>query len=143
MPGLQSLLQQASAMQERLVAAQQDLEESRVEGAAAGGVVQATVDGTGQLLALTIDPSVCDPNDVETLADLVVAAVRNAVDNAHRRAADTMGDLSGGFGDALGHDLSTTLGLGASAESPDWPSTSSGAGSPGSVGFAMPNDERG
>lgn len=98
MPDLQALLQQASAMQERLEAAQHELEVQSVEGTAAGGLVHATVSGTGELIGLTINPSVCDPDDPETLADLVVAAVHNAVDTAHRRAADTMGALTGDFG---------------------------------------------
>jgi DNA-binding YbaB/EbfC family protein len=99
MPDLEGLLQQASAMQERLVAAQRELEDARVEGTAGGGLVHATVTGTGELVGLTIDPSVCDPADPETLADLVVAAVQNAVESAHRVAADAMGGLAGGFGD--------------------------------------------
>ncbi len=115
MPDLQSLLQQASAMQERLVAAQHELEDARFEGTSGAGLVHATVTGTGELIGLTLDPSVCDPDDPETLGELVVAAVRNAVDTAHRQAADAMGDLSGGFGEALGTDLSASLGLVAGA----------------------------
>jgi len=141
MPDLQSLLHQASAMQERLMAAQHDLEDARIEGTSAGGVVHATVTGTGELLALRIDSSVCDPDDTETLADLVVAAVRNAVDNAHRQAAETMGDLSGGLGGARGGDLSATLGLGTGAGSPGSGSSGGGAASMPGAGFAMPNDE--
>lgn len=135
MPDLQSLLQQASAMQERLVAAQHELEDARVEGTAAGGLVQATVNGTGELIGLEIDASVCDPTDPETLADLVVAAVRNAVDTAHQRAAEAMGDVSGGLGGALGGDLGTTLGLDLGSGSPG----SDAAGAP-SAGFVMPTD---
>lgn len=102
MPDLQALLQQASAMQERLVDAQHELEDARVEGSSGGGLVHATVSGTGELVGLTIDPSVCDPDDPETLADLVLAAVQNAVDMAHRRAADAMAGVSGGLGGDLG-----------------------------------------
>jgi len=114
MPDLQALLRQASAMQERLVAAQHELEEARVEGTSGGGLVHATVTGTGELIGLTLNPSVCDPDDPETLADLVVAAVQNAVDTAHRSAAATMGDLNGGFGGDLG------AGLGALAGDDGW-----------------------
>jgi DNA-binding YbaB/EbfC family protein len=134
MPDLQSLLQQASAMQERLVAAQHELEESRFEGTSGGGLVHATVTGTGELIGLTLDPSVCDPDDPETLGDLVVAAVRNAVDTAHQGAAETMGDLSGGFGGALGADLSATLGLGTGTDADPGP------GGGASAGFIMPSD---
>lgn len=111
MPDLQALLHQASAMQERLLSAQHDLEEARVEGSSGGGLVHATVSGTGELIALTLDPSVCDPDDPATLADLVVAAVRNAVDNAHQQAGDAMGGLSAGFGGGLGADMGGLGGL--------------------------------
>ncbi len=113
---MQGILEQASAMQAQLVAAQHELAGARVEGTSGGGLVQATVTGTGELVALRIDPEVCDPDDPDTLADLVVAAVHNATDNAQRHAADAMGDLTGGFGGLgadLGADLSSLLGGGA------------------------------
>lgn len=110
MPDLQALLQQASAMQERLVDAQHELEDARVEGSSGGGLVHATVTGTGELIGLTIDPSVCDPDDPETLADLVVAAVQNAVDTAHRQATDAMAGVSGGFGGDLGAGFAALTG---------------------------------
>ncbi len=95
---MQSLLQQATAMQEQLLAAQEELSNARVEGSAGGGLVKATVSGTGDLVDLTIDAEVCDPDDPETLADLVLAAVRDAADNAQRKAAEQMSELTGGFG---------------------------------------------
>lgn len=95
---MQSLLEQATAMQQQLLAAQQELAEARVEGAAGGGAVTAIVSGTGDLLALQIAASVCDPDDTETLADLVVAAVRAATANAQELAAGQMGDLTGALG---------------------------------------------
>src|SRR6476469_8728675 len=102
MPDLQSLLTQASVMQDRMAAAQRELEEARVESSAGGGLVHATVTGTGELIGLTIEPVACDPDDPETLADLVLAAVQSAVDIAHRRAATVMGNISGDFGASLG-----------------------------------------
>jgi nucleoid-associated protein EbfC len=135
MPDLQALLHQASAMQERLVAAQHDLEEARFEGTSGGGLVHATVTGTGELIGLTLDPAVCDPDDPETLGDLVVAAVRNAVDSAQRSAAATMGEVSGGLGGALGADLTATLGLGSGGIADAGPRGGSGAG------FVMPLDD--
>lgn len=95
---MQSLLQQATAMQEQLLAAQEELSNARVEGSSGGGLVKATVSGTGDLVDLTIDAQVCDPDDPETLADLVLAAVRDASDNAQRKAAEQMTELTGGFG---------------------------------------------
>lgn len=112
MPGLpdfEALLQQASSMQEQLMAAQDELSDTRVDGSSGGGVVKATVSGTGELLGLEIDPSVCDPDDTETLADLVLAAVHNAVENAQLQAANAMGDVASGFGGGL----ESLLGFGA------------------------------
>ena len=100
-PDMNSLLEQAAAMQQQLVTAQEELANTRVDGSAGGGLVSATVSGTGELLALTIAPAACDPDDPETLADLVLAAVRDASANAERLAADSMGQLTSGFGEGL------------------------------------------
>ncbi|MEP6666563.1 MAG: YbaB/EbfC family nucleoid-associated protein [Nocardioidaceae bacterium] len=97
-PDMSALLEQAAAMQQRLLAAQDELANAHIEGSAGGGLVQATVSGTGELMGLTIDPTVCDPNDSETLADLVLAAVRDASANAQQLAAEQMGGITGGFG---------------------------------------------
>ena len=97
-PDMARLLQQAAQMQEQLMAAQEELAEMRVQGTAGGGLVTATVTGTGDLIALTIAPEACDPDDTETLADLVVAAVRDASTNAQEAAARSLGPLTGGFG---------------------------------------------
>ena len=106
-PDMNSLLEQAAAMQQQLMAAQEDLANRQVEGSAGGGLVRATVTGTGDLVGLTIDPAACDPDDTETLADLVLAAVRDATSNAQQQAAAQMGQLTGGFGEGL-----SGLGLG-------------------------------
>jgi len=136
----QSLLQQATEMQERLISAQQELEAVRVEGSSGGGLVNATVTGTGELVALQIDPSACDPDDTETLADLVIAAVHNAVDNAKNSAGDAVGDLSGAFPggieDLMGGGLSGLMGGSDDSE----PGTAvSGHTPPQSVGFTRPD----
>jgi DNA-binding YbaB/EbfC family protein len=93
-----SLLAQAQAMQNQLLQAQADLEKQEVEGSAGGGLVTALVSGTGELLSLTINRSAVDPDDTETLADLIVAAVRDATENAKELAAQAMGPLAGGLG---------------------------------------------
>ncbi|RZS44972.1 hypothetical protein EV193_101853 [Herbihabitans rhizosphaerae] len=95
---MQQILQQAQQMQEQLMNAQQELAEAEVSGSAGGGLVSATVNGAGELKSLTIDPKVVDPDDVETLSDLVVAAVRDANANATKLAEEKMGPLAGGFG---------------------------------------------
>lgn len=119
MPDLQGLLQQASDMQARLVAAQHELAGARVEGTSGGGLVHATVTGAGDLVALRIDPEVCDPDDPDTLADLVVAAVHNATDNARQQAAESLGEATGGLGAGLGADFGALLGGSGGAASPD------------------------
>jgi nucleoid-associated protein EbfC len=113
-PDMNALLQQAAAMQQQLMAAQEDLANRQVEGSAGGGLVRATVTGTGDLVGLTIDPAACDPDDTETLADLVLAAVRDATSNAQQQAAAQMGQLTGGFGEGL-----SGLGLGGPGGSDD------------------------
>lgn len=99
---VQQLLQQAQRMQEQLMSAQQNLAETEVTGTSGGGLVTATVTGAGELVSLDIAPSVVDPADVETLSDLVVAAVRDATAQAQRLAADQMGPLGQGLGGLLG-----------------------------------------
>ena len=118
-PDMNALLQQAAAMQQQLMAAQQDLANREVEGSAGGGLVKATVTGTGELVGLSIEPAACDPDDTETLADLVLAAVRDASAKAQQQAADQMGQLTGGLGEGLsGLGLG---GLGASDDDDDRP----------------------
>ena len=99
---LSQLMQQAQQMQQKLVEAQEELANTEVTGTAGGGLVTATVSGDSQLKSLQIDPKVVDPDDVETLADLVVAAVRDAEGNARALAEDKMGPLAGGLGGGLG-----------------------------------------
>jgi DNA-binding YbaB/EbfC family protein len=97
-PNMQQILQQAQQMQQQLVTAQEELAEAEVTGTAGGGLVTAVVSGAGELKSLEIDPKVVDPEDVETLADLVVAAVRDANRAAQELAAQKMGPLAGGMG---------------------------------------------
>jgi nucleoid-associated protein EbfC len=101
-PNMQQLMRQAQQMQEQLLAAQQELATAEVTGSAGGGLVTATMTGSGELVALTIDPKAVDPDDVETLADLVVAAVRDATRAAGELAQRTMGPLAAGLGGGLG-----------------------------------------
>lgn len=75
---MNGLLAQAQAMQAQLAQAQQQLEATTFDGSAGGGLVKAVVTGTGELTGLTIDPQTVDPDDTDTLADLVIAAVHDA-----------------------------------------------------------------
>jgi nucleoid-associated protein EbfC len=104
-PDMAQLLKQAQQMQQQLVAAQEELARSEVTGSAGGGLVTATMTGSFELTALTISPDAVDPSDVETLQDLVVAAVRDAKRAADELAAGTMGPLAGGLGGGGGLGL--------------------------------------
>ena len=87
---LQGLLNQAQAMQDQLEQAQAALAARTVTGTAGGDLVEATLTGTGELVGLVIKPEACDPDDTETLADLIVAAVRDANHQAMALAQATM-----------------------------------------------------
>ncbi|MDT4975612.1 MAG: nucleoid-associated protein EbfC, partial [Pseudonocardiales bacterium] len=71
MPDLQALMMQAQKMQEQMLSAQDELAKTEVTGSAGGGLVTVTMLGTGELTAVTIDRNVVDPEDVETLQDLI------------------------------------------------------------------------
>jgi DNA-binding YbaB/EbfC family protein len=98
---MQALLKQAQKMQQDLAKAQQELAEARLTGSAGGGLVEATVTGSGELTALTISPQAVDPEDTETLADLVLAAVRDAAAAAQKLTAERMGPLTQGLGGGI------------------------------------------
>lgn len=87
---MQGLMAQAQAMQAQMAAAQSELAAMRVPGSAGGGLVEAEVSGTGELLSVTISPDAWDPDDTESLGDLVVAAVRDATTRAEGLAAAKM-----------------------------------------------------
>jgi|SRR5215211_6400708 nucleoid-associated protein EbfC len=95
---MSGLLAQAQAMQEQFINAQQELAEMEIEGSAGGDLVTATVTGAGELVGLVISPEAVDPSDTETLADLIVAAVRDATNKAQAVAASKLGPLAGGLG---------------------------------------------
>jgi DNA-binding YbaB/EbfC family protein len=96
-PNMQQLMKQAQQMQQQLMAAQAELAEVEVEGHAGGGLVRATMTGSGELRSLVIDPKAVDPDDLETLQDLVVAAVRDAARVAAELTEEKMGPLAGGL----------------------------------------------
>jgi len=98
-PDMSELLAQAQRMQEQLMATKDELATAEVTGSAANGLVTATVSGTGVLMGLEIKPEAVDPDDTEMLADMVVAAVRDATDHANELANDRLGPLTGGMGE--------------------------------------------
>jgi DNA-binding YbaB/EbfC family protein len=99
---MSALLAQAQQMQQALAAAQEELAAAEVTGSAGGELVTVTMTGDGEITALTIAPAAVDPDDVETLQDLVVAAVRDAQRAVNELAAATMGPVTGGLGGGLG-----------------------------------------
>ncbi|MDF3290784.1 YbaB/EbfC family nucleoid-associated protein [Streptomyces silvisoli] len=100
-PNMQQLLQQAQKMQQDLAAAQAELAEAAVEGTAGGGLVKATVSGAGELRGLVIDPKAVDPEDTETLADLILAAVRDGNGKAQELQQQKLGPLAQGLGGGI------------------------------------------
>ena len=103
---LQQLLAAAQQMQSHLVNAQQELADAEVEGTAGGGLVTAKVNGQGELVDLTISAEAIDPADpaetAQTVADLVVAAVRDAYRAVSDLQQEKMGPLAAGLGGGMG-----------------------------------------
>ncbi len=95
---MSGLLAQAQAMQAQLMQTQQELAETEIQGSSGGDLVVATITGAGELIGLVIKPEAVDPEDTETLADLVVAAVRDASTKSQALAAAKLGPLAGGLG---------------------------------------------
>ena len=93
-----SLMRQAQKMQEVLMKAQEELEKSQFTAKAGGGVVTATVSGKHELLAIEIAPDAVDPDDVEMLQDLIVAAVNAANQMVETASVESMSKISGGLG---------------------------------------------
>lgn len=99
MPGSQmNMMKQAQKMQQDFLKMQQELESKEFEFTAGGGAVKATMVGTRQLQSITIDPEVVDPEDVEMLQDLIVAAVNGAIKAADDETNKAMSKLQGGLG---------------------------------------------
>ena len=121
---MQQLLAAAQQMQDQLMNAQRELADAEVEGTAGGGLVTARVNGQGDLVDLTISPAVIDAGEAaetaETVADLVLAAVRDAYRAAAELQQEKMGPLAAGLG-----------GLGAGGGLPDLPDLPGLPGFPG------------
>ncbi len=95
--GMGGLLKQAQKMQKEIERIQNELANIKIEGAAGGGMVTAVANGAQELLEVRIDPEVVDPEDVEMLEDLVLAAVNQALENAKIRAEEEMSAVTGGM----------------------------------------------
>lgn len=97
-PDMSALLAQAQQVQQQLMEAQEALAVAEVHGQAGGGLVQVTMKGSGEVTGVLIDPKVVDPEDVETLQDLVVGAIRDAAQQVTMMAQSKLGPLAGGLG---------------------------------------------
>jgi DNA-binding YbaB/EbfC family protein len=95
---MQQMLKQAQKMQQQLAVAQAELAEAELTGTAGGGLVTVTITGAGEITAIKIDPKAVDPEDVETLEDLVLAAVHNASEAVRTLTEEKMGPVTGGMG---------------------------------------------
>ena len=91
------MMQQAQKMQAQMGKIQEELAESRTEASAGGGAVKVVVIGGSKVEEIIIDPEVVDPEDVEMLQDLVLAAVNEAMDTAQAEASEKMSAITGGL----------------------------------------------
>jgi DNA-binding YbaB/EbfC family protein len=94
-PNLNKMLEQAQKLQEEMAAAQEKLAEEKVEASSGGGMVKVVATGAGQLESLIIDPDAVDPEDVELLQDMVLAAVNEALRQADDLREKAMGESAG------------------------------------------------
>jgi hypothetical protein len=96
---MNQMMKQAQALQRKLLKAQEELAQQEVTGTAGGGMVTVVVaGGGGEVKSVSINPEAVDPDDVEMLQDLVVAAVNEGLRAAKELEAETMGGLAGGMG---------------------------------------------
>ena len=95
---MQQLMKQAQKMQQQMATAQAELAAAEVTGTAGGELVSVTMTGTGEVTAVRIDPKAVDPDDVETLEDLVMAAIHNATEAVRELAEQKMGPMNAGLG---------------------------------------------
>ena len=99
MSNMNNMMKQAQALQRKLAQAQDELATKEVTGSAGGGMITAVVNGSGtEVRSMSINPEAVDPDDVEMLQDMVVAAVNEALRAAKELEATTMGGLAGGMG---------------------------------------------
>lgn len=94
---MQQIMKQAQMMQKKLTEAQAQLAEEEVVGSAGGGMVEVTLKGNKNPVAVAIKPEAVDPDDVEMLEDLVLAALNDAMEKADSKSQELMGPLGGGL----------------------------------------------
>jgi DNA-binding YbaB/EbfC family protein len=97
MKGMGNIMKQAQKLQSQMLKLQEELAEKTVEATAGGGMVKAVANGKQQVISIHIEKEVVDPDDVEMLEDLVLAAVNDALSRAQEMASEEMGKLTGGM----------------------------------------------
>jgi DNA-binding YbaB/EbfC family protein len=94
---MQQIMKQAQKMQQQVAQAQAELAEAAVSGTAGGGLVTVEMTGLGEVKSVKIDPKAVDPDDIESLEDLVLAAIRNAAEAQRELTEEKMGPATGGM----------------------------------------------
>ena len=97
-PNMQQIMKQAQKMQQQVAQAQAELAAAEVTGSAGGGLVSVVMTGLGEVKSVRIDPEVVDPEDVESLEDSILAAIRNAAEKQRELTEAKMGPVTGGMG---------------------------------------------
>ena len=92
-----NMIKQAQQMQAKLAQIQEEVANTKTEATSGGGVVKAVVIGTSKIDSITIDPKAVDPDDVELLRDLILAAINEAFESAQKVANEKMGQITGGL----------------------------------------------
>ena len=97
MKGMGNMMKQAQKLQSRMLKLQEELADRTVETTAGGGMIKVVANGRQQVVSITMNKEVVDPNDVEMLQDLILAAVNDALAKAQEMVASEMGKITGGF----------------------------------------------
>lgn len=97
MKNIGQMMKQAQQMQQKMAEMQQKMEQFEISGSSGAGMVQVTLSGKTELKALKIDPSLVDPNEIEVLEDLIVAAFNDAKSKLDAYSADEMSKVTGGM----------------------------------------------
>lgn len=96
---MNKMMAQVQQMQQQMQQAQEELANETVTASAGGGVVRATATGSQEIVSIEIDPEAVDPDDVEMLQDMVLAAVNEALSSSQEMASKKLGGITGGLGD--------------------------------------------
>ena len=97
MKGMGNMMKQAQKLQARMLKLQEELASQTVEATAGGGMIKVTANGRQQIISIAIEKEVVDPDDIEMLQDLILAAVNDALNKSQEMVSQEMGKLTGGM----------------------------------------------